>query len=57
MAILCNIVSIAWYVVSIWLVVKGSPLSEYGVALAIGTLFNILASIERYQRKLAERGR
>lgn len=52
-----NILSILWFVISILGVVKGDPLSEYGVALALSALFDILASIERYERKLAERWR
>lgn len=56
MATLYNILSILWFVISILRVVKGDPLSEYGVAIALGALFDIIASIERYKRKLAERG-
>ena len=57
MSTLYDILSVLWFVISILMVVKGAPLSEYGVAIALGALFDILARIERYKRKLAERGK
>lgn len=43
-----NIVfSIVWYAIAILGVVKGYQFSEFGVALALGVLFDIRARIER----------
>lgn len=47
MATLDTVFSIVWYTIAILGAVNGYPPSEFGVALALGVLFDIRALIER----------